>query len=241
MSTIDDTQQTQLPTFDDEDDNEDFLPIAQKDRRFNGRLVSRTLIVALLMVGAFMGGVTAQKHHGSGNGTNIAARGGAPGGNAGGRTSRTGGTSGRNGTTGRNSRNGGSNSASGSASASSTDAGNNSGGGSNGGGFGGGSGGGFGGSSGGGTTGTVKVVDGNDVYITDTDGNLEKVSTDSTSSISITSAGKVTDLKPGQSVVVRGTTNDDGTISATSISQGASGFGGGGFGGGGFGGAAGGQ
>lgn len=91
--------------------------------------------------------------------------------------------------------------------------------------------------AGGATIGTVKLVDGNSVYVQDLQGNTIKVTTKPSTTVSVTKTGKASDLAPGSTVVVQGKQNADGTsMAATSISQSAGlggGFGGGGaFGGG---------
>ena len=89
---------------------------------------------------------------------------------------------------------------------------------------------------GGATTGTVKLVDGSTVYLTDSSGNIVKVTTGSSTKVTLSSTGKVGDLKAGQTVTVRGTTDSSGNLAATTVSEGATtaagGFGAGGFGGG---------
>ncbi|WP_052433180.1 hypothetical protein [Streptacidiphilus carbonis] len=96
------------------------------------------------------------------------------------------------------------------------------------------------GATGGATTGTVKLVDGDTVYITDSSGNTVKVTTGSSTKVTLSSTGKVGDLKAGQTVTVRGTTDSSGNLAATTVSEGAAtaagGFGAGGFGGAGTGG-----
>jgi hypothetical protein len=87
------------------------------------------------------------------------------------------------------------------------------------------------------TRGTVKLVDGSTVYLTDANGNIVKVTTGDSTKVSVTQDGKVGDLKPGQSVTVVGTPDGSGGYSAAQLTEG--GAAGGGFGG--FGGAAGGQ
>jgi hypothetical protein len=89
------------------------------------------------------------------------------------------------------------------------------------------------GGAGGATIGTVKLVDGNNVYVQDLQGNTIKVTTKPSTTVSVTKTGKTSDLAPGSTVIVQGKQNPDGTsMAATSISQSA-GFGG--FGGGGLG------
>ena len=92
-----------------------------------------------------------------------------------------------------------------------------------------------GGAGGGATFGTVKLVDGNNVYVQDATGNITKVATNGQSTITITSNGTVTSIKPGDTVVVSGTTGSDGTVTASSVRDvGAGGAGLAGLGGGGF-------
>ncbi len=95
-----------------------------------------------------------------------------------------------------------------------------------------GAGGGSGGSfAGGATIGTVTLIKGSTLYITDTTGNTIKVTTSAASQVSRTVSGTVKNVRPGDSVVVRGTTQKNGTVAASSISLGGAG-GAGGFGGG---------
>lgn len=90
-----------------------------------------------------------------------------------------------------------------------------------------------GGTAGGGATiGTVKLVDGSTVYLTDTSGNVVKVTTGKSTTVSVTKNGKLSDLQPGQTVTVRGSTDSSGDLAATTVTEGGSPFGaGGGFGG----------
>ena len=69
------------------------------------------------------------------------------------------------------------------------------------------------------TTGTVKLVDGANVYITTSDGSTVKVATSSTSKVTKSVDVALSDLKAGDTVVVQGTTGADGSIAASSISQ----------------------
>ena len=99
------------------------------------------------------------------------------------------------------------------------------------------------GGGGGPTIGAVKLIDGANIYVTDQTGNVVKVATTPDSQITVTSTGTAKDVKPGDTVLVTGTTGDDGTITATAVrdqGSGGAGFGGrGGRGGGGAGGAGG--
>lgn len=94
-------------------------------------------------------------------------------------------------------------------------------------------GGGGSGSGSGATVGQVKLIDGSNIYVTDSTGNVVKVATTPDSQITVTSSGTAKDVKPGDTVLVTGTTGDDGTVTATAVrDQGAGGAGFGGFGGG---------
>jgi hypothetical protein len=90
-------------------------------------------------------------------------------------------------------------------------------------------GGGLFGGSGGATLGTIKLVDGNIVYVQTAAGDIVQVSTSSSTKVTISSSAPVKDLTPGETVIVEGNKNANGSIAATSISQ--SSFGGGGAGG----------
>ncbi|MEU6173953.1 hypothetical protein ABZ832_18780 [Streptantibioticus parmotrematis] len=84
------------------------------------------------------------------------------------------------------------------------------------------------------TMGTVKLVDGSTIYVTDAQGDIVKVTTGKSTQVTEAKPGKASDLQPGQTVTVRGTQDSSGDIAATTVTEGAStGFGGGGFGGGG--------
>ena len=84
----------------------------------------------------------------------------------------------------------------------------------------------FGGGAGGGATvGTVKLVDGKNVYVQDTAGDVIKVTTDANTHVSISKVGTVKELAPGSTVIVQGTSSSDGSsMAATSITPSA-GFG----------------
>ncbi len=92
-----------------------------------------------------------------------------------------------------------------------------------------------GGAGGGATVGQVKLIDGTNVYVTDTTGNTVKVATTG-STISKSAPATVTDLAIGDTIIVRGATGSDGTVAATAITDsgagGAAGFGRGGGAGG---------
>src|ERR1051325_4887057 len=69
------------------------------------------------------------------------------------------------------------------------------------------------------TTGTVKMVDGSTVYVTTANG-IVAVKTNGTTKIRIMKDGKVQDLAPGSTVVVQGTPGSDGSLTASTITQG---------------------
>jgi hypothetical protein len=77
------------------------------------------------------------------------------------------------------------------------------------------------------TVGQIKLVDGDNVYISDAQGNVVKVHLAATATVSVTKAATVADLKAGANVLVRGAAGADGTVEATSVSDlGAGGAGG---------------
>ncbi len=85
-------------------------------------------------------------------------------------------------------------------------------------GFGGGAG--AGGAGGGATFGTVKLVDGDTIYVSMSDGSIVKVrTTPSGTTVTKTVPAKVGDIQPGETVVVRGTTASDGTVSASTVTD----------------------
>ena len=79
------------------------------------------------------------------------------------------------------------------------------------------------------TRGVVQSVGDGTFTVTGIDGTAVTVTTSSSTDVSITKTGSVSDLKVGDTVVVRGKTSN-GTITATTIREGALG-GFGGFGG----------
>jgi hypothetical protein len=79
---------------------------------------------------------------------------------------------------------------------------------------------------GGATVGTVKLVDGKNVYVQDASGNVIKVTTDPSTQVTISKTGTVGQLAPGSTVIVQGKASSDGSsMAATSISP-SGGFGG---------------
>jgi hypothetical protein len=79
--------------------------------------------------------------------------------------------------------------------------------------------GGFGGGAGGAgaVTGTVKLVDGTNVYVTDTSGNVVKIATGPSSQLTKTDPATAKDVAPGDVVIVRGTPNSDGSYTAQTL------------------------
>jgi hypothetical protein len=78
-------------------------------------------------------------------------------------------------------------------------------------------GGGGGGAGGGATIGTVKLVDGTNVYVTDSSGNVVKILTNGASQLTKTDPATVKDVAPGETVIARGTQNSDGSYTATNV------------------------
>jgi hypothetical protein len=74
-------------------------------------------------------------------------------------------------------------------------------------------------SSTGGVSGTVKLVDGTTVYLSDVQGNIVKVRTDGSTKIRVNKDGTLADLGPTKTVTVQGTKNADGTYTAGTISE----------------------
>lgn len=94
-------------------------------------------------------------------------------------------------------------------------------------------------------TGTISVVAGNTLYVLTSTGSLVKVTLTPSTTMSRDADAAAADLRPGDAVVVQGSTSANGNVSATSIaatapgisSTGGRGFGGAGAGGAGAGGA----
>lgn len=77
--------------------------------------------------------------------------------------------------------------------------------------------GGAGGAGGGAITGTVTVVSGDKLYVTAADGSVYTVTTSGSTVINVTKSGSLSQLKPGQTVVIAGTNDNSGDVTATSI------------------------
>ncbi|ATY09243.1 hypothetical protein CU254_01195 [Amycolatopsis sp. AA4] len=78
---------------------------------------------------------------------------------------------------------------------------------------------GFGGRTAGGrgTVGTVEKVDGSTVTLKTVQGSEVTVSTSDSTTVGVTQPGKLSDLKPGQTVTVQGRTGSDGSVAAQAI------------------------
>ncbi|MEQ4718514.1 hypothetical protein [Nonomuraea sp. B19D2] len=77
-----------------------------------------------------------------------------------------------------------------------------------------------GGGPAGGTVGTVDKVEGGKVYVKTMDGATVTVTVNDQTTVQISKPGKVSDLQTGTTVVVRGRQGGDGSVAATSITQG---------------------
>ncbi|MBX6381669.1 MAG: hypothetical protein IRZ07_01650 [Microbispora sp.] len=75
--------------------------------------------------------------------------------------------------------------------------------------------------AGGATFGTVKLVDGNKIYVQTVNGGVVTVTTSRDTKVRVTRSGKVSDLKPGSFVTVAGTADAQGQVAATSVTEGA--------------------
>jgi hypothetical protein len=81
---------------------------------------------------------------------------------------------------------------------------------------------------GGGTFGTIKLVDGNIVYVQTETGSIVQVTTSAATKVTASTSVPLKDLTPGETVIVEGTTKANGSVAATSISQSSLGGGAGG-------------
>jgi hypothetical protein len=82
-----------------------------------------------------------------------------------------------------------------------------------------------GGAAGNATVGTIKLVDGSTVYVQTSAGDIVQVSTSSGTKVTASSTVPVKSLQPGEAVIVEGSKNSKGGVSATSISQTSAGAG----------------
>ncbi len=182
-------------------DNGDGLT-AVLSRRPRAKLPSLTVVLVVVAVASagFIGGIMVGKHYGSSGSGGLASRFGAFAAAAGASPSAGTGSGTRTGFGGAS------------------------------GGFGGaGAGAGFGGAGGGAggnaTVGTIKLVDGSTVYVQTSAGDIVQVSTSSGTKVTASSTVPVKSLEPGEAVIVEGSKNSKGGVSATSISQTSAGAG----------------
>jgi myosin-like protein len=81
--------------------------------------------------------------------------------------------------------------------------------------------------SGGFTAGTIRSVDGDTLTIETVDGQTVEVRTSGGTDVQVTSKGSVDELAEGDTVVVQGKEQNDGSLDATNITEGGLGSGGG--------------
>jgi len=79
------------------------------------------------------------------------------------------------------------------------------------------------GALGGATTGTVTSVSGSTLYVTNSSGNLVKVTVGSTATVNRNAKSSLASLQVGDTVVVQGSKASDGSVTATSVSATAAG------------------
>ncbi len=72
------------------------------------------------------------------------------------------------------------------------------------------------------TEGTVAYLDGSTLYVTNSEGNTVKVITSDATTVSKTVKSSVKDIRPGETVTVRGATGSGGAITAETLTVGAS-------------------
>ncbi len=78
------------------------------------------------------------------------------------------------------------------------------------------------------TFGTISSIDGNTLTITDASGKTVTVAVPSSAMVTANHEVSLAELAAGDTVIVRGETGDDGTVTATSVTEGTGGFPGGG-------------
>ena len=69
------------------------------------------------------------------------------------------------------------------------------------------------------TIGTIKLIDGSTVYVQTPGGDIVQVSTSAGTKVTASSTVRVKDLQPGETIIVEGSKNSTGGVTATSISQ----------------------
>jgi hypothetical protein len=78
-----------------------------------------------------------------------------------------------------------------------------------------------GGAGGGGITfGTVTKVEGDTVYVKRADGTTITVKTNGSTTVQVSTTGTVSDLSPGSTVIVQGSSSGDNTVTAQTITEG---------------------
>ena len=70
-------------------------------------------------------------------------------------------------------------------------------------------------------SGTVKVIDGNSIYVSQPDGTTKKVVANDSTRYNRTEPGTLRDVQPGDTVTVEGTSQPDGSVSATRVTDSA--------------------
>lgn len=69
------------------------------------------------------------------------------------------------------------------------------------------------------TIGTIKLIDASTVYVQTLEGDIVQVSTSAGTKVTVSSTVPIKDLQPGETVIVEGSKNSRGGVTATSISQ----------------------
>jgi hypothetical protein len=69
------------------------------------------------------------------------------------------------------------------------------------------------------TIGTIKLIDAGTVYVQTVEGDIVQVSTSAGTKVTVSSTVPIKDLQPGETVIVEGSKNSRGGVTATSISQ----------------------
>jgi hypothetical protein len=69
------------------------------------------------------------------------------------------------------------------------------------------------------TIGTIKLIDGSTVYVQTSGGDIVQVATSAGTKVTASSTVRVKDLQPGETVIVEGSKNSTGGVTAASISQ----------------------
>jgi endonuclease YncB( thermonuclease family) len=67
--------------------------------------------------------------------------------------------------------------------------------------------------------GRIKVIDGSSLYVTDAKGETTRVLTSGSTRVLTTKPGSPSDVRPGDTVQVKGARNPDGTVTATELTN----------------------